>query len=130
MPLEKLGGINIKMRILLVVLIINMILACSTVGIGGELDNWIEKTIDTSDLVKEDLNNVDKKLVADIQGDYRKNPKSLSYDELHLFAVYLNKTNGRKILFFDINYVDDIQVIYEVDHDGRILDKYLYSAWN
>jgi len=91
---------------------------------------WNTKKIDKYNLTKTTLNEVDDGLIADIQEDYKNNPNTLSYDELKLFSVYLDRSRKRRVLIFDIMYVHDIQVVYEVDDKGRILNKYLFSAWN
>lgn len=67
-------------------------------------------------------------LVDKLIEDYKKSPKDRAYSELTLSRV-LGDGGGRQYLVFDIQYVDDVSVVYVLDSRNAILEKFLMSPW-
>lgn len=91
--------------------------------------HWEIKSVDKSGLLKINENRLDKNLLIKIKNDYSNNPRDVDYTELSLSAVFANADDSKLLIFFNIQYVDDIQVVYEVSKDGALLNKYIYSEW-
>jgi hypothetical protein len=92
--------------------------------------SWEAKNIDKSSLLEISANALSDDLVSKIKNDYANSPFDSDYPELVLFSVFTHKTKDKLFIFFDVRYVDDIQVVYEVGQDGHLLGKYMHSVWN
>jgi hypothetical protein len=91
--------------------------------------HWEIKSVDKSSLLKTNANRLDNNLLIKIKNDYANDPCDADYTELSLSAVFVNADDSKLLIFFNILYIDDIQVVYEVSKDGALLNKYIYSEW-
>lgn len=91
--------------------------------------HWEIKSVDKSSLLKTNANRLDNNLLIKIKNDYANEPRDADYTELSLSAVFVNANDSKLLIFFNILYIDDIQVVYEVSKDGALLNKYIYSEW-
>jgi len=73
---------------------------------------------------------IDQVLVNQLIEDYRSFPRDSAYPELTLSRVLGDgEDSGRRYLVFDIQYVDDVSVVYVLNSRNVILEKFLMSPW-
>lgn len=89
---------------------------------------WQVRTLDATALRTVFETSIDQMLVDKLIEDYKKSPKDRAYSELTLSRV-LGDGGGRQYLVFDIQYVDDVSVVYVLDSRNAILEKFLMSPW-
>lgn len=69
-------------------------------------------------------------LVDRLIEDYKTAPKDSAYSELGLSRVLGDgEGGGRRYFVFNIQYVDDLGVVYVLDSRNVIVDKFLISPW-
>lgn len=90
---------------------------------------WAVKHVDKSRIFKATPQVLDDRLLARIKSDYQCRPVTSGYDELVVSAVYKSREKNSLIVFLDVKYVDDIQIVYEIDGNEYFVDKYVYSQW-
>ena len=93
------------------------------------MNSWNYKTYDLQTLQRMNYKNISSQLISSIKTDYEKKPKDSSYTDLQIFAAFKEEVSGMTFLMFDILYVSDITVVYEVDGNGNIVGKFLQSSW-
>lgn len=91
---------------------------------------WKVRDFYASTLHPVSANSVDQVLVEQLIEDYRRFPKDGSYSRLNLSRVLeAGEGGGRRYFVFDVQYVDDVAVVYVLDSRNAILDKFLISPW-
>lgn len=127
-----LGKLDVTVtRSVSVVLLLGCLLLMSCQSEKSKLAiSWETKQIDKSSLRELNVNALSDDLVSKIKNDYASSPFDSDYPELLLSSVFMHKTEDKLFIFFDVRYVDDIQVVYEVGQDGHLLGKYMHSVWN
>ena len=92
-------------------------------------ETWITKSIDKKTLVKVESSTLEEGFLKKIRRDYAICPLYPDRKELENPAIFRDKVDGGLVVFFDVSYVEDIQIVYKTDREGVILDKYIYSLW-
>jgi hypothetical protein len=91
---------------------------------------WQVRAFDATTLQAVSASSVDQMLVEQLIEDYKKFPKDSAYSELTLSRVLGDgEGDGRRYFFFDLQYVDDVSVVYVLDSSNVILEKFLVSPW-
>ena len=90
---------------------------------------WRVQVVDKGALTKVDPSRLSEDLISKIKSDYAESPSKSGYTELELAVILENESAGTLYAFFDIRFVDDVQVVYEIGSDGGIVDRYVYSHW-
>lgn len=91
---------------------------------------WKVRAFDATTLHVVSASSVDQMLVDQLVEDYRKFPKDSAYSELTLSRVLGDgEGGGRRHFIFDLQYVDDVSVVYVLDSRNVILEKSLMSPW-
>lgn len=92
---------------------------------------WVARDVDFDQLKEGSAEDLPSGLLKAIQADYAKN-KVYGYNNtrIELTSVYTRGEGCSYVLFFDVLYVDDIQVVYEADNEGNICQKYVFSMWH
>lgn len=129
MRLESLGAIATR-RVSPVMLISALLLTgCQSVPANSG-NEWKVRAFDVTRLHVVSASPVDQMLVDQLVEDYRKFPKDNAYSELTLSRVLGDgEGGGRRYFIFDLQYVDDVSVVYVLDSRNVILEKFLMSPW-
>lgn len=120
-------GATVIRRVSPAILISALLLtACQSIA-GGE---WQVRNFDAKKLSVVGASLVDQVLVDQLVEDYKKLPADSGYPALTLSRVLEDGENGgRRYFVFDLQYVDDISVVYVLDSRNVILEKFLASPW-
>ena len=106
-----------------------LLTGCQSVPAGSGSE-WQVRTLDATALRTVAATSIDQMLVDKLIEDYKKSPKDRAYSELTLSRVLGDGDGGgRQYLVFDIQYVDDVSVVYVLDSRNAILEKFLMSPW-
>jgi hypothetical protein len=90
---------------------------------------WQVRAFNATELHALEINSVDQILVEQLIQDYKENPKDSDYTELTLSRVLEEEPGGKRHFVFDLQYADDVGIVYVVDSRNVILDKFLISPW-
>lgn len=91
---------------------------------------WQVRAFDATALQAVSAISIDQVLVNQLIEDYRSFPRDSAYPELTLSRVLGDgEDSGRRYLVFDIQYVDDVSVVYVLNSRNVILEKFLMSPW-
>lgn len=91
---------------------------------------WEARAFDVMKLHAVSVSSIDQILVEQLIEDYKKSPKDSGYSELALSRVLEDgEEGGRRYFVFDLQYVDDVNVVYVLDSRNVILEKFLMSPW-
>ena len=91
------------------------------------LQKWEYQKIITK-LTQTEVQFEDKKLIEQLIGEYRMVPFEDDYSEVVFSNISISST-GRKYYFFDVKYVDDMQVVFQFDKKGILRHNFLYSSF-
>jgi hypothetical protein len=97
---------------------------------ADNVGKWEIKTFDGRKLHAVSASSVDQVLINWLIEDYKKAPKDSAYSELTLSRVLRDEEGGRRRYFiFNLEYVDDVNVVYVLDSRNIVLEKFLASPW-
>lgn len=93
-------------------------------------NEWQVRAFDATTLQAMSASSVDQMLVDQLIEDYKKSPRDSAYSELTLSRVLGDgEGGGRRYFVFNLQYVDDVSVVYVLDSRNVILEKFLMSPW-
>lgn len=105
------------------------LMGCHSMVSHSSNSGWETRSIDTSSMHEISAESFDGALISRLMEDYKRAPLDNDYSDLKLSRIL--ESNVRKNSFFvifDILYVDDTQVVYEIDGDV-IVNKHILSMW-
>lgn len=130
MLLVNLEGMGIKMSRVLMIAFVLILVGCDNFQNHPVKHVWIFEKMNKNDLERQDIHFVSSSTIQFALEDYGRNIAKLSYANLYPFSAYRSSSTSRLVLIFNIEYVSDIQIVYEFNVDGTIYKKYMYSLWN
>jgi hypothetical protein len=105
------------------------LMGCQSVSADSGSE-WQVKPFDATALHAVSVGSVDQMLVEQLIENYKKFPKYSESSELTLSRVLGDgDSGGRRYFIFDIQYVDDVSVVYVLDSRNTILERFLMSPW-
>lgn len=93
-------------------------------------DTWETKNLWTMKLSLKSPEGTIKALIPRLIETYNKDMAKPFEGELEFVELYFNIDNGRHFVMYDILYVTDTQIVFVLDADNVIIDKFIYSFWN
>jgi hypothetical protein len=103
--------------------------ACQTPNLIPEEFSWQYRDFNESKYKRINIENVSSRLVKTIINDYKANPWEQEYTNIRLYRAFEDTNAGKKFLKFTFTYVNDLYVIYEVNAEGEVNNKFLLSQW-
>lgn len=130
MPLEKKEEIGIKMYFKLIILAAALLfVSCASKSNDSEMNVWEYKKSNFQTLERIEFQDISSEIISSLKTDYKKKPKDPAYTDLQIYGAFKKSASNRTLIVFDILYVSDVMVVYELDGKGNIVERYLYSSW-
>lgn len=105
-----------------------LLAGCSFLRNNSNLNDWVFKDFDSARSVADGCVGDRDREAKKLTGMYAENPYDEEYPQL-VFSRCLSTDEGAGYYVFDIQYVDDVQVVFLVNDSGRVIDNYLVSSF-
>lgn len=96
-----------------------------------DLENW--EFIDIADKANMQFyypaTEGDLRIIDCLSNKYRGKPYQDKYKNISFSRTYLALDGMSRYMIFDIDYVDDIYVVFQISKNGEIIDNFLISSW-
>jgi hypothetical protein len=100
----------------------------STAALGTSSGKWTLGCVNAVglDRVSQPASNL---VAAKIAADFKSDPVKPNAENLDLLSRYVDKVSGSEVLVYDVRYFADTEVVYVVDKNGSIVNRYVTSTW-
>ena len=117
------------MRYVLIIVTLILNIACANQSVHKSSNGWETAPLNKKGLLSISESDVPARFLTLARTDYIKAPLREQYSQLNLDSAYLNQSTEERVLVFDIEHTDDVQVVYVIIPSGEIRSKYIHSLW-